>query len=138
MTATVKLVSPVDGRLYAERPVASAAEIDAAVARSKAACKAWAEVTIRERAKFMEHFLDALLSRNDEIVPELAWQMGRPVRYGGERKPLEERARHMIAIAEESLAPSVKTDRVGFRRSIARLAFAAIADGAAHLPGELG
>ena len=120
MTETVKLISPVDGRVYAERPVASAAEIEAAVTRSKAARKAWAEVTIRERGKFMEHFLDALLAKNDEIVPELAWQMGRPVRYGGERKPLEERARHMIAIAEDALAPSVKTDRPGFRRWLAR------------------
>jgi acyl-CoA reductase-like NAD-dependent aldehyde dehydrogenase len=120
MTETVKLISPVDGRVYAERPVASAAEIEAAVTRSKAARKAWAEVTIRERGKFMERFLDALLAKNDEIVPELAWQMGRPVRYGGERKPLEERARHMIAIAEDALAPSVKTDRPGFRRWLAR------------------
>jgi acyl-CoA reductase-like NAD-dependent aldehyde dehydrogenase len=120
MTETVKLISPIDGRVYAERPVASAAEIEAAVARSKAARKAWGEVTIRERGKFLEHFLDALLARNDEIVPELAWQMGRPVRYGGERKPLEERARHMIAIAEDALAPSVKTDRPGFRRWLAR------------------
>jgi acyl-CoA reductase-like NAD-dependent aldehyde dehydrogenase len=120
MTETVKLVSPVDGRVYAERPVASAAEIEAAVVRSKHARRAWSEITIRERAKFMEHFLDALLSKNDEIVPELAWQMGRPVRFGGEKKPLEERARHMIAIAEESLAPAEKTDRAGFRRWIAR------------------
>ncbi len=120
MTETVKLVSPVDGRVYAERPVATAAEIDAAVVRSKAARRAWAEVTIRERGKFMGHFLDYLLSKNDEIVPELAWQMGRPVRFGGERKPLEERARHMIAIAEESLKPAEKTDRPGFRRAIAR------------------
>src|SRR5687767_3197550 len=110
MAETVKLISPVDGRVYAERPVATAAEIEAAVTRSKAARKAWGEVTIRERAKFMEHFLDALLAKNDEIVVELAWQMGRPVRYGGEKRPLEERARHMIAIAEQSLAPSLKTD----------------------------
>ena len=30
MTETVKIVSPVDGRIYAERPVASAAEIETA------------------------------------------------------------------------------------------------------------
>jgi acyl-CoA reductase-like NAD-dependent aldehyde dehydrogenase len=120
MSETVKLVSPIDGRVYAERPVATAAEIEAAVARSRAARRAWGEVTVRERGKFLSHFLDALLEMNDEIVPELAWQMGRPTRFGGERKPLEERGRHMIAIAEEALAPSVKTDRPGFRRWLAR------------------
>jgi acyl-CoA reductase-like NAD-dependent aldehyde dehydrogenase len=120
MAETVKIVSPIDGRVYAERKVASGAEIEAAVANARYAKLAWGEVTIKERAKFLEHFLDALLERNDEIVPELAWQMGRPVRYGGEKRPLEERARHMIAIAEEALAPVEKTDRPGFRRWIAR------------------
>jgi len=116
MTDTVKIISPIDGRVYAERKVASGAEIEAAVVRAKHARVGWGEITIGERAKFLENFLDALLSKNDEIVPELAWQMGRPIRYGGEKRGLEERARHMIAIAEESLKPTVKTDRPGFRR----------------------
>ncbi|MHB1104202.1 MAG: aldehyde dehydrogenase family protein [Devosia sp.] len=120
MTDTVKIISPIDGRVYAERKLATGAEIEAAIARAKHARAGWAEVTIRERAKYLEHFLDALLAKNDEIVPELAWQMGRPVRFGGEKRPLEERARHMIAIAEESLKPAVRTDRAGFRRWIAR------------------
>jgi acyl-CoA reductase-like NAD-dependent aldehyde dehydrogenase len=112
-------VSPVDGRVYAERPVASAAEIETAVGKGKAARKAWGEITVRERAKFLNHFVDALLGKNDEIVPELAWQMGRPVRYGGERKGVEERSRYMIDIAEAALAPSEKPGKDGFRRWIA-------------------
>ena len=39
---------------------------------------------------------------NDEIVPELAWQMGRPVRYGGEKGGVEERTRYMVQIAEDA------------------------------------
>ena len=120
MTETVRIISPVDGRVYAERPVASAAEIEAAVARARHARRAWGEVTVKERAKFLEHFLDALLGMNVEIVTELAWQMGRPVRYGGERRGVEERARHMIAIAEESLAPTTRPDKDGLTRWIAR------------------
>jgi acyl-CoA reductase-like NAD-dependent aldehyde dehydrogenase len=54
-------------------------------------------------------------------VPELAQQMGRPVRYGGEFRGVEERARHMVLIAEKSLAPIVPDDeRPGFRRMIRR------------------
>lgn len=120
MTETVKIVSPVDGRVYAERPVASAADIEAAVSRAGAARKAWGEITVRERAKFLNHFVDALLGKNDEIVPELAWQMGRPIRYGGERKGVEERSRYMIDIAEAALAPAEKPGKEGFRRWIAR------------------
>jgi acyl-CoA reductase-like NAD-dependent aldehyde dehydrogenase len=120
MTETVKIHSPIDGRVYAERPVASGPEIETAVAKAKAARKVWGEVTVRERAKFLDHFVDALLSKNDEIVPELAWQMGRPIRSGGERRGVEERSRHMIAIAEESLAPSERPAKDGFKRWIAR------------------
>src|SRR6218665_1351075 len=120
MTETVKIVSPIDGRVYAERKVASGAQIEAAVARAKHAQKVWGEVTVRERAKFLEHFVDALLSKNDEIVPELAWQMGRPIRFGGEKRGVEERARHMISIAEESLAPPGRPDKPGFKRWISR------------------
>ncbi|KQU93046.1 aldehyde dehydrogenase family protein [Devosia sp. Root105] len=120
MTDRVQIVSPIDGRVYAERKVATGAEIDAAVAKTRRAREVWAEVTVKERVKFLEHFLDALLARNDEIVPELAWQMGRPVRYGGEKRGVEERSRHMIGIAEESLKPSMRPDKPGFTRWIAR------------------
>jgi len=120
MTDMVKIVSPIDGRVYAERRMASGAESEAAVARAKHAQKVWGEVTVRERAKFLSHFVDALIGRNDEIVPELAWQMGRPVRYGGEKRGVEERARYMIEIAEASLAPSEKPGKDGFTRYITR------------------
>jgi acyl-CoA reductase-like NAD-dependent aldehyde dehydrogenase len=120
MTEKVKIVSPIDGRVYAERPVATGDEIASAVSKAKAARKAWGEVTVRERAKFLNHFVDALLAKNDEIVPELAWQMGRPVRFGGEKRGVEERSRHMIDIAEASLAPSLRPAKDGFRRWIAR------------------
>jgi acyl-CoA reductase-like NAD-dependent aldehyde dehydrogenase len=75
---------------------------------------------VRERAKVLSHFVDAILLKNDEIVPELAWQMGRPIRYKNEMRGLEERSRHMIAIAEETLAPSMRPDKPGFQRWIAR------------------
>ena len=114
MTETVKIVSPVDGRVYAERPGGRRPPRSRRrSARAKAARRAWGEVTVRERAKFLNHFVDALLATNDEIVPELAWQMGRPVRYGGEkRKGVEERARYMIDLAETA-AGAGRKDRQG-------------------------
>jgi acyl-CoA reductase-like NAD-dependent aldehyde dehydrogenase len=62
-----------------------------------------------------------MLAMKDEIVPELAWQMGRPVRYGaGELRGFEERARYMIGIAEKALAPIVPEAKEGFTRYIKR------------------
>ena len=75
---------------------------------------------VAERVRQTLAMLDALLAMNDEIVPELAWQMGRPVRYGGEKGGLEERARYMAGIAEEALAPLVPKEKPGFRRYVKR------------------
>jgi acyl-CoA reductase-like NAD-dependent aldehyde dehydrogenase len=113
---TIKLKSPIDGSIYAERPVAADQAVNAAVERARAAQADWAETPIAERGKYLLAFLEALLVMNDEIVPELAWQMGRPTRYGGEKGGVEERTRYMVALAEKALAPYVPEDRPGFRR----------------------
>jgi acyl-CoA reductase-like NAD-dependent aldehyde dehydrogenase len=62
-----------------------------------------------------------MLAMTDDIVPELAWQMGRPIRYGaGELRGFEERARYMIGIAPEALAAVQPPAREGFERYIKR------------------
>jgi acyl-CoA reductase-like NAD-dependent aldehyde dehydrogenase len=118
MTDTLKLISPVDGSVYAERPYTTDTALDAAISRARTAQATWALTPVAERAKQTIAFLDAVLAMNDEIVPELAWQMGRPVRYGGEKGGLEERARYMASIAEAALAPFVPEEKAGFRRYI--------------------
>jgi len=117
---TVKIKSPIDGSVYAERPVATDQAINAAVERARAAQVEWAETPIAERGKYMLAMLEALVAMSDEIVPELAWQMGRPTRYGGEFGGVKERTNHMVEIAERALAPVVADDRPGFRRYVKR------------------
>jgi acyl-CoA reductase-like NAD-dependent aldehyde dehydrogenase len=117
---TLKIISPVDGSIYAERPIARDAEIDAAVSSARAALPEWKTVPVKERARYMLAFIDALVAMNDEVTVELAWQMGRPVRYGGEKRAAEERVRAMAAMAEEALKPYYPPEIGGFRRYIAR------------------
>src|SRR5215203_1166092 len=112
-------ISPIDGKELARRPIMSEAAIAAAVQAAREAQKAWRAVPLQERSAQVLKFLDALLAMNQEVVPELAQQMGRPVRYGGEFKGVEERARHMMRIAEASLKPIPADDeKPGFRRMI--------------------
>ena len=120
MSESVKIISPVDGSVYAERPVARDADIESAVSTARAALPKWRTVPVAERARYMLAFLDALLAMNDDIAVELAWQMGRPVRYGGEKGGVEERIRAMAALAEEALRPYYPPEKAGFRRYIAR------------------
>lgn len=117
----IRCISPVDGRVYAERPVASGTAITTAIAHARGAQEVWRRVPVVERARFCRAAVDAMLAMQDEIVPELAWQMGRPIRYGaGELRGFAERARYMIEIAESALAPIDPGPKDGFRRWIAR------------------
>lgn len=100
-------ISPVDGRTYARRPLASDGEVDHALAEARRAQVEWARTPVEERCAILLRFLAAMETLNPEIVPELAWQMGRPVRYEGEYRSLAERVLAMVDLAPEALAPFV-------------------------------
>lgn len=116
MADMIKLVSPVDGSVYAERPALDDAAVAKVVANARAAQASWTNVPLDERIAYCLKALDALKDMNDEIVPEIAWQMGRPIRFGGEYGGVDERTRYMASIAEDALADIVRTDRPGFNR----------------------
>jgi len=119
--SVTKIISPVDGSVYAERAVAKDETVDGAFARARQAQRDWRSLSVAERGAYCTKAVDAMLAMGDEIAPELAWQMGRPVRYGaGELGGFEERARHMISIAEDSLANVVPEPKPGFTRYIKR------------------
>ena len=121
MGKILKCISPVDGSVFAQRPIASDSEIAQVVSAARKAQAEWRQVSIRERERYCSAVVDAMISMKDEIVPELAWQMGRPVRFGGgELRGFEERARYMISIAEEALADVVPPPETGLTRYIRR------------------
>ena len=121
MAEKITCVSPVDGSVHASRPVASKKAIAATFAAAHAAQDRWKRRPLAERAAYCSAAVDAMVAMKDEIVPELAWQMGRPVRYGGgELRGFEERARYMIAIAEEALTTLDPGPKEGFVRYVKR------------------
>jgi len=117
----VQCISPVDGSLTAERPLASAEDIGKACRAARAGQADWRKLPVEKRAEICNRAVDAMLAMADEIIPELAWQMGRPIAYGqGELNGFAERARHMIAIAPQALANIVPEPKNGFTRYISR------------------
>jgi acyl-CoA reductase-like NAD-dependent aldehyde dehydrogenase len=111
----------VDGSVYVERNQADAPVVEATLERAVVAQRKWREVSIDERARFCSRMVDAIIARCDELAEELTWQMGRPIAVaGGEMGGFEARARAMIALAEEALAPLRLADRSGFTRYITR------------------
>lgn len=114
MSGTARIISPIDGSVYAERAYANDAAINAAVMAARQAQPQWAATSIAERARYCRAALDALAAMQDEIIPEIAWQMGRPARYGGENGGVQERGQYMIDIAEEALKPYVPRKKMAF------------------------
>ena len=117
----LRTVTPVDGSIYVERPLAGDAEIDGAVASAVAAQREWRARSVEERATALSAFVDAVVAERDAIASELTWQMGRPIRYTpGEVRGFEERARTMIALAPQALADIDAGAKDGYQRFIRR------------------
>ncbi|HET7203821.1 MAG TPA: aldehyde dehydrogenase family protein [Steroidobacteraceae bacterium] len=119
--ATQRTLSPVDGSVHVERELATGRAIDETLDRARRAQREWRSVPVESRAAVLTRFCEAFEQRRDEVATELAWQMGRPVRYGpNEVRGTLERARHMIAIAPAALADIDVGPREGFHRFLRR------------------
>ncbi len=121
MGQMLQCVSPIDGSVYAEREVLSREAAFEFAGRARAAQAAWAARPLRERIDLVMAGVAAVGAMNEEIVPELAHMMGRPVRYGGEFGGFNERASHMAGIAESALADIAVGEDETFKRYIKRI-----------------
>ena len=106
MTRHIQCISPVDGRIYVDRPTATRrrnrATLQGARARAEGVASRPAQ---RTRRRWSSRSSTPSRAWAPEIAEELAWQMGRPIRYGqGEFRGVEERARYMAEVAQTALA----------------------------------
>ncbi|MDP9836879.1 acyl-CoA reductase-like NAD-dependent aldehyde dehydrogenase [Neorhizobium huautlense] len=116
----IQCISPIDGSVYAERPVLSFDAAKTAVERARKAQKSWAKMPLEDRVQLVLKGVARLNEMVDEVVPELAWMMGRPVRYGGEFKGFNERSNYVASIAADALKPIEVEDSASFARRIER------------------
>lgn len=121
MGQTLNCISPIDGSVYASRETLSRDEGFATASAARAAQKAWAARPLQERIDLVMAGVAAVGAMNDEIVPELAHMMGRPVRYGGEFGGFNERSSYMAQIAETALADIEVGEDEDFKRYIKRI-----------------
>ena len=122
MANLFQTISPVDGSVYLERAFAENAEIENVLQKSKKAQKGWKQTPIHERAKRCRQAVDYFIQNASEIGAEISWQMGRPIRYAPFEitKGFQERALHMIGIAESQLVDTVIEESNHARRFIRR------------------
>ncbi len=128
MTDTLKTISPVDGRIYVERPLATAAGIDRALGLAQLSQPAWASRPLAARCEMLGRAVDAFVAKAGDIAAEISWQMGRPISHApGEIRGFEERARYMLKLAPASLAPILPGEKAGFSRQIKRVPLGIVA-----------
>ncbi|HWD40143.1 MAG TPA: aldehyde dehydrogenase family protein [Fimbriimonas sp.] len=118
---TQQTISPIDGSLYVERPCATAQEIDAKLAKARKAQADWKRTPLSDRIAICRRFAEAMVSNRDQLGIELAWQMGRPIRYGpSEIDTMAKRVTAMCDLAEGALADVALAPLDGFTRFIRR------------------
>jgi acyl-CoA reductase-like NAD-dependent aldehyde dehydrogenase len=121
MNGRIRVISPANGEVLLERPLADDRQIEQALKRAKRGQADWRAVRVAERATILSRAVDAFVARKTEIAEEITQQMGRPIRYTpGEVGGFEERARYMIGIAGQALADLEVGEKAGFRRFIRR------------------
>jgi betaine-aldehyde dehydrogenase len=77
--STIEVIEPATEQVMAELPRAGAAEVDAAVARAKAAFPAWRAVAPPERGALLHGLADALDERLEELAVLEARNAGKPI-----------------------------------------------------------
>lgn len=126
MTKTQDLISPIDGSVYLTRDVLPRDAAFAAAERAHAAQADWAARPVAERIALVRKAGEIIGTQTDRMATELAHQMGRPVRYGGEYGGFDERLTYMADIAEDGLAPMQIEDSATARRVIKRVAWGTV------------
>jgi betaine-aldehyde dehydrogenase len=77
--SAIEVIEPATERVMAELPRAGAAEVDAAVARAKAAYPAWRAVAPAERAAIIRGLADAIEARLEDLAVLEARNAGKPI-----------------------------------------------------------
>ena len=108
-----KTITPINNTVYLERELASDIQINSVIEKGSTGFKIWKKTSIDDRISIVNKFIDNLIDLKDEISKEICWQIGRPIsQCAGELRGFEERSRHMVNIAKESLQnlPATQND----------------------------
>jgi acyl-CoA reductase-like NAD-dependent aldehyde dehydrogenase len=117
-----RTVTPIDGSVVVERPLASDADIEATLARAVEAQRRWREVSVAERAAVCTRAVEWCVAHADELGAELTSQMGRAIAHSPFelRRGFQERGKYMAGIAVSALADIEVERSRNFHRFIRR------------------
>lgn len=119
---TLQVISPVDGSVYVERPLADDAVIAAALATARLAADRWGRTAVTERVAVCARLLDRLKPGHARIAESLAWQVGTPLAQAeAEVAEAEDLVRTMMGLGPSVLADIHGPEEPGIERLVRRL-----------------
>lgn len=119
MPENITIHSPSDNHVVAQRSLASDSSIRQSITHAQLAQAPWQQMPVKVRATYCLKAIEWFMDNQNEIALEISQQMGRPIQYAaGEIAGMQERALHMIDIANDSLKDIKVEDKVGFTRFI--------------------
>ena len=115
-----RTISPADGSIVVERPLATPDEVDALLDRAVSAQHDWRHVPLAERVGVIDRVVPWMVENAEAIGRELSWQMGRPVAHSPAEitRGFAERATWLAAAAPGALADTEIVAKPGLRRFI--------------------
>ncbi len=110
-TNTLSSYNPSTGELVGTVPVTPANQVDAVIAKARAAMPAWAALSAQERADMLKPAGEKLIERADELGKILSLEQGKPLAEGiGEFKGCGMRMNDEVDEVAKAMIPDVLTD----------------------------
>jgi len=121
MTTNLTVDNPFTGDVACTVPLADDAIVGATLERARLAARAIKSASVSERIALCERAMVAMEKSEDAIATDITRMMGKPLQQAkNEVKGMTARARHMMSIAEASLADIVLPPKEGFERRIVK------------------
>src|SRR5205823_5564049 len=113
--------NPFTGDVACTVPFAREADVHVALDRARAAARAFRATKVADRVALCERATVWMEQNVDTIAADITRMMGKPLSQAkGEVAGMAMRARHMMAIAEPSLADVVLPPKAQFERRIVK------------------
>jgi acyl-CoA reductase-like NAD-dependent aldehyde dehydrogenase len=106
--ATLDVVNPATGAVFASCPAAGARELDEAVAAARRAFPAWRALSGAQRASFVERCAAALKAEKELLARLLTQEQGKP--FGQSKDEIDRAATLSVGMTKIAIAPETLVD----------------------------
>jgi acyl-CoA reductase-like NAD-dependent aldehyde dehydrogenase len=106
--ASLEVINPATGRVFARCPQAGPAELDRAVAAARSAFPAWRDLSYDDRAQRIRAFLQSLRDNQEWLAELLTLEQGKPI--GQARDEIGRAANQSDGLTRIAIAPQILED----------------------------